>query len=147
MALPNNTTYQTSLTNTSILMKGVQELNYKFLVIKLDDNRDRWVFIKIGSTTLFTLPFIIIEQIKNWILIQSLMGQCCMRAVASVKNAYNQSSHYCYPRSINLVCSCKIMDQNCISCMLIHFQVQDKRLNPTSESMCLKTIVSFLHKE
>ena len=50
-------------------MKGVQELNYKFLVIKLDDNRDRWVFIKIGSTTLFTLPFITIEQIKNWILI------------------------------------------------------------------------------
>ena len=55
-------------------MKGVQELNYKFLVIKLDDNRDRWVFIKIGSTTLFTLPFIIIEQIKNWILVKSLMG-------------------------------------------------------------------------
>ena len=38
-------------------MKGVQELNYKFLMIKLDDNRDRWVFIKIGSTTLFTLHY------------------------------------------------------------------------------------------
>ena len=64
MALPNNTTYQTSLTNTSILMKGVQELNYKFLVIKLDDNRDRWVFIKIGSTTLLTFPSLLSSKSK-----------------------------------------------------------------------------------